>query len=188
MCHNGGSLYAEIPGLAPMPAVPQDLAVDLNMSREDIMVTEMNLSQLYDGQLELQQGVPASNNPNDAYALHPQDSSMTGIVAGPLPTCFGAAGLDTSGSALTEFTKRRNWSQRVLQELRDFLHILTPHGCILYASASCKALTGWEPQQLLGRLIGDFIHPDHSGIFVKEFDESIASGNPLRLLSLPEDG
>lgn len=109
-----------------------------------------------------------------------QDSSMTGAGAGPLPTGFGAPNMNPSGSTLTEFTKRRNWSQRVLEELRDLLHILTPNGRILYVSPSCKTLTGWDPNQLMGRFINEFIHPEDIGIFVKEFNESIASGNPLR--------
>lgn len=111
-----------------------------------------------------------------------QDNSMTGAGAGagPLPTGFGAPNINPSGSTLTEFTKRRNWSQRVLEELRDLLHILTPNGRILFVSPSCKTLTGWEPDQLMGRFINEFIHPEDIGIFVKEFNESIASGNPLR--------
>ncbi|KAF2736527.1 hypothetical protein EJ04DRAFT_432863 [Polyplosphaeria fusca] len=115
----------------------------------------------------------------DAFALA-QDANMAGAGAGPLPTGFGAPNMNISGSTLTEFTKRRNWSQRVLEELRDLLHILTPDGRVLYVSPSCKALTGFEPGQVVGRFIGDFIHPDDGGIFVKEFNESIASGNALR--------
>jgi PAS domain S-box-containing protein len=68
----------------------------------------------------------------------------------------------------------------VLEELRDLLHILTPDGRVLYVSPSCMALTGWEPAHVMGRFINEFIHPDDIGIFVKEFNESIASGNPLR--------
>jgi PAS domain S-box-containing protein len=122
----------------------------------------------------------------DEAGVFPQDlgmdmnMNMTGAGAGPLPTGFGAPSMNTSGSTLTEFTKRRNWSQRVLEELRDLLHILTPDGRILYVSPSCKTLTGWEPGSLMGRFINEFIHPDDIGIFVKEFNESIASGNPLR--------
>ena len=108
------------------------------------------------------------------------EMQLTGAGAGPLPTGFGAPNMNPSGSTLTEFTKRRNWSQRVLEELRDLLHILTPDGRVLYVSPSCKALTGWEPSHVMGRFINEFIHPDDIGIFVKEFNESIASGNPLR--------
>lgn len=151
-----------------------------SMSVDDMMPMDMDLSQFDDG---------SSSTPQANYSPFPtqqlqqslnHDSSMTGAGAGPLPTGFGAPSLNPSGSTLTEFTKRRNWSQRVLEELRDLLHILTPDGRILYASPSSKTLTGWEPQQLVGRFIGEFIHPDDRGIFVKEFNESIASGNPLR--------
>lgn len=109
-----------------------------------------------------------------------QDPPLTGAGAGPLPTGFGAQSGQTGGSTLTEFTKRRNWSQRVVEELKDFLHILTPDGRIVYISPSGKALTGYTQEELVGKFIVDFIHPDDSGIFVREFNESIATGHTLR--------
>lgn len=118
-----------------------------------------------------------ANESNDAAIAN---KTMTGAGAGPLPTGFGAQANINGGSTLTEFTKRRNWSQRVLEELKDFLHILTPDGRILYVSPSSKALTGYEQDDLVGKFIVNFIHSDDSGIFVREFNESIASGNPLR--------
>lgn len=102
----------------------------------------------------------------------------SGAGAGPLPTTHGMQ--NTTQSTLTEFTKRRNWSQRIIEELRDFLHILTPDGRILYVSPSCRSITGYEPQQIIGKFIGEFVHPDDTGIFMREFNESIASGNALR--------
>jgi PAS domain S-box-containing protein len=110
----------------------------------------------------------------------PVDKHLTGAGAGPLPTGFGAQSTLPGGSTLTEFTKRRNWSQRVVEELKDFLHILTPDGRIVYLSPSSKQLTGYSQEELVGKFIIDFIHPDDSGIFMREFNESIASGNPLR--------
>lgn len=124
------------------------------------------------GDTQLQSHMPSSANMGDI--------QMTGAGAGPLPTGFGAPNMNPSGSILTEFTKRRNWSQRVLEELRDLLHILTPDGRVLFISSSCKALTGWDSSEIQGHFINEFIHPDDIGIFVKEFNESIASGNPLR--------
>lgn len=115
--------------------------------------------------------------PNDGSLA--QTANISGVGAGPLPTGFGLAP-QAGNSTLTEFTKRRNWSQRVIDELKDFLHILTPDGRILYVSPSCRNLTGYTPQQLMGKFIGEFVHPDDSGIFMREFNESIASGNPLR--------
>ncbi|KAF2182544.1 hypothetical protein K469DRAFT_585966 [Zopfia rhizophila CBS 207.26] len=177
-----------------MPALTADQTANLVQGLDvDMMQMDMGLSQVnadsqsqptqtfntpYAPQQQLQPTVPG-NVASDTFSLG-QDNTMTGAGAGPLPTGFGAPSLNPSGSTLTEFTKRRNWSQRVLEELRDLLHILTPDGRIVYLSPSCKYLTGYEPQQLVGRFIGEFIHPDDGGIFVKEFNESIASGNPLR--------
>ena len=124
--------------------------------------------------------------PNDGEPTSPalpaadNGSTTTGAGAGPLPTGFGVPAGANGGSTLTEFTKRRNWSQRVLEELKDFLHILTPDGRILYASASAEPLTGYRPEELVGNFIVEFVHTDDSAVFVREFNESIASGNPLR--------
>ena len=133
--------------------------------------------------------VGPTHTPNDAETVQSAmqtDSGaasanpMSGAGAGPLPASFGVPAGASGGSTLTEFTKRRNWSQRVLEELKDFLHILTPDGRILYASPSAERLTGHAPAALVGRFIVEFIHADDSATFVREFNESIASGNPLR--------
>ncbi|KIW19204.1 hypothetical protein PV08_03498 [Exophiala spinifera] len=105
--------------------------------------------------------------------------AANGVGAGPLPPDFGRLAQGFS-SNLTEFTKRRNWSQRVLEELKDLLYILTPDGRLVYISPSAKPLTGYDPQDLLGKSMPDFVHPDDQGLFIREFNESIATGNTLR--------
>ena len=124
-----------------------------------------------------QQQRPANDSGDGSTMVN---KTLTGAGAGPLPTGFGAQASGIGGSTLTEFTKRRNWSQRVLEELKDFLHILTPDGRILYVSPSGKQLTGYNQEELVGKFIPEFIHPDDSVLFVREFNESIATGNPLR--------
>lgn len=107
---------------------------------------------------------------------------MSGAGAGPLPTGYGVqtSSLNT-GSTLTEFTKRRNWSQRVLEELRDLLYILTPDRRVQYVSSSLKPLTGYESTDVIGNFIADFVHADDAAIFNRELTESINTGHPLRL-------
>ncbi len=106
---------------------------------------------------------------------------INGVGAGPLPTDFAAQNNQhPSSSTLTEFTKRRNWSQRVLEELKDLMYILTPDGRILYVSPSAKHLTGYTPQDLIGKSVSEFVHPDDSALYIREFNESIATGNALR--------
>ncbi|KAK6338696.1 blue light receptor [Orbilia brochopaga] len=86
-----------------------------------------------------------------------------------------------SSSTLTEFTKRRNWSQRIIEELQDLLCILTPSGKIRYTSPNASFITGYGGDELLGRMITDFVHTDDSHIFIRDFNESIASNQQLCL-------
>lgn len=102
--------------------------------------------------------------PVDPQLCGDQFSSMSASAAPtPMMNEYGNLG---GGSTLTEFTKRRNWSQRILEELQDFLHILSPTGKIVYASPSAKSLTGFDPEELMGKFITEFIHPDDSGLYV----------------------
>lgn len=101
--------------------------------------------------------------------------------AGPMPPgSFGQMAIP-GGSTLTEFTKRRNWPAKVVEELKDFLQILDANGRIKYASPSIANVTGYTLEQLQDTFLKDFIHPDDQGVFVAELNESIASGNPLRM-------
>lgn len=120
-------------------------------------------------QQQQQQQFPGDNHRNSLSNASLMDSSFPA----PAPT--------NGSSTLTEFTKRRNWSQRVIEELKDFLHILTPDGRITYVSPSVDHLLGYKPEQLVGHFINDYIHTDDNAIFVREFNESIASGNTMRL-------
>ncbi|KAJ4298946.1 white collar 2 type of transcription factor [Kalmusia sp. IMI 367209] len=84
------------------------------------------------------------------------------------------------GNGASNFTKRPNWSQFILEGLRDFLHVMNSDGKILYASPSCKAIAGYERAELVGRFITEFIHPNDRSIFNREFAESIGTGNRIR--------
>lgn len=68
----------------------------------------------------------------------------------------------------------------MIEELRDFLYILSPDGRLLYVSPSITSLTGYAPQDVVGKLISYYIHHDDANLFGREFNESIASGKPLR--------
>ncbi|RDA90018.1 hypothetical protein CP533_0885 [Ophiocordyceps camponoti-saundersi (nom. inval.)] len=101
--------------------------------------------------------------------------------AGPVPpAALGQMSL-SNGSTLTEFTKRRNWPAKVVEELEDFLHILDANGRIKYASPSVLSVAGYTAEEVLNVFLKDLIHVDDRGVFVAELNESIASGNPLRM-------
>lgn len=81
---------------------------------------------------------------------------------------------------LVDFTKRRDWEQHTIEAMQDLLYVLAFDGKILYASASCVSIAGYQPTQLAGHFIHDFIHPDDIDVFVKEMGDAIATGDPLR--------
>lgn len=151
--------------------------LDMSMYSDDI---DMDLGNPPNGLYNSMEATSAQNAENEQKESSDNQLAMSGVGAGPLPTGFGAPSVQNPGSTLTEFTKRRNWSQRVLEELKDMLYILTPDGRLLYVSPSVKSLTGYDAQDLNGKFISELIHQDDSALFVREFNESIATGHPLR--------
>ncbi|KAG5988007.1 hypothetical protein E4U54_004799 [Claviceps lovelessii] len=139
------------------------------------------------------------NSPDtpDLSSARSQDISMVNTAenvpgAGPLPpgsfaqmslsaNGSGGGGGGSSTSTLTDFTKRRNWPAKVVEELKDFLHILDANGRIKYASSSILSISGYTAEEIQDVFLKDLIHPDDQGVFVSELHESISSGNPLRL-------
>lgn len=84
-------------------------------------------------------------------------------------------------TTLTEFTKRRNWPAKIIEELQDVLHILDANGRIRSVSPSVERLTGYKPPELRDVFLRDLLHPDDVGLFTSELNESMASGNPFRI-------
>ncbi|KAH8556187.1 PAS domain-containing protein [Umbelopsis sp. PMI_123] len=86
-----------------------------------------------------------------------------------------------SSTNTNDFTKRKNWDQRIIEELTDFLHVLSPVGKFLFASPSSAELVGYTPDELLGRSITDFLHTDDIDMFIREFNLSIHTRSEFKL-------
>ncbi|KAK1690474.1 GATA zinc finger protein [Colletotrichum godetiae] len=118
---------------------------------------------------------------NNNYSNNGDDASSV-VGGGPMPSSgFNSQALQQAGSTLTEFTKRRNWPAKVVEELKDFLNILDAHGRIRFVSPSILNLTGYTADDILDTFLKDLVHPDDQGVYVAELNESIASGNSLRM-------
>lgn len=105
--------------------------------------------------------------------------SVTG--AGASSAYFAMQSSQAGSTAGNEFTKNRSWMQQIVEELKDLIHILAPDGRVLYISDGVKQLTGYNPEDIIGKSIVDFIHPDDSAMFVREFNNSVTSGDALRV-------
>ncbi|KAH8883657.1 hypothetical protein GQ53DRAFT_595252, partial [Thozetella sp. PMI_491] len=132
-------------------------------------------------------GSAALNMPDDTSLLD-DDGPNNGATAASTPSAMLGPGAQAGGSmqgphsTVTEFTKRRNWPAKVVEELRDLLTILDTHGRIKHVSPSFTRLTGYKPDEVLDNFLREFIHPDDVGVFVAELNESIATGNTLRVI------
>ncbi|ORE07023.1 GATA-domain-containing protein [Rhizopus microsporus var. microsporus] len=62
-----------------------------------------------------------------------------------------------------------NWTEQILCGLVGFFYVLSPSGIILYCSKSCLYLTGYMPQELVGKPLNNFIHANDIDIFEKYF-------------------
>lgn len=126
----------------------------------------------------------ATHDSNHAFAANPDGSPPANSVpanTGFVPPTQQPSAQQQNGSTLTEFTKRRNWPAKVVEEIKDFLQILDAHGRIKFVSPSVTALTGHGSKDLIERFLKDLIHPDDIGTFTSEMNESIATGNTLRM-------
>lgn len=68
-----------------------------------------------------------------------------------------------------EFTRRKNWSQSILDSLRDIVHVLNGDLRILYCSAASSEFLGYKPSELVNHLFTEFLHVDDIDTFVREF-------------------
>ncbi|KAI8987046.1 hypothetical protein BDB01DRAFT_784386 [Pilobolus umbonatus] len=80
-----------------------------------------------------------------------------------------------------EFTRRKNWSMNVLEELRDVIHVLSSDLNILYCSPASREFLGYQPAELMGHSFTDYIHVDDVDIFTREFRTAQNNGSIMRV-------
>lgn len=87
--------------------------------------------------------------------------------------------INTSGPP--EFTRRKNWSQNVLEELRDVIHVLSSDLNVLYCSPASREFLGYQPAELMGHSFTEYIHVDDIDIFTREFRTAQTNGSIMRV-------
>lgn len=80
-----------------------------------------------------------------------------------------------------EFTRRKNWSQSILDELRDWMHVLESDYSIIYSSPASSECFGYSASELTGHLIIEFIHVDDRDTFARAFLAARDTMEPFRL-------
>ncbi|KAI9247345.1 hypothetical protein BY458DRAFT_527240 [Sporodiniella umbellata] len=88
--------------------------------------------------------------------------------------------LNGSKAPLGEFTRRKNWSQSVLDSVRDVLHVLSKDLQIVYSSDASSEILGYKASELVGHPMTEFIHVDDVDVFVREFRQGQNGYQTLR--------
>lgn len=78
-------------------------------------------------------------------------------------------------------TSQKNWSERVLHDITGLLYVLSPFGKILYCSESSLQLIGYQSNELVGRLLTDFLHVDDLNLFTNNFQYALNSMSRVKV-------
>lgn len=151
--------------LAPAGGIPSPFGVNSLSMNPGPAVAERD-HQPYNNLI----GLPSSN----------MASQQLGYPMAPMAWGFDPYSSAGDARAAMDFTKQSNWIQQVIEELKDFLYILSTDGTLLYASPSCKTLTGYESDQVVGKSILDFLHTDDRETFSRELNDSLGTGDNIR--------
>jgi PAS domain S-box-containing protein len=76
---------------------------------------------------------------------------------------------NSTGNSAGEFTRRKNWSQSILESVREVIHVLNYELRIVYCSAASSEFLGYKPAELVDHVFTEFIHIDDIDMFVREF-------------------
>ncbi|KAI8379540.1 uncharacterized protein BYT42DRAFT_496091 [Radiomyces spectabilis] len=90
----------------------------------------------------------------------------------PLTTSRVSPEMSTRRTGM-DFTRRRNWSERVTGDVTGLLHVLSPTAKVLYCSDSVYHLTGYRPDEVTGRIFTDFLHVDDIDVFIRSFNMAL---------------
>lgn len=114
--------------------------------------------------------------PQSVYNAKPQD-----LQTSYRPNSSFASGNNPASGAnnCTDFTKRKNWPNLLIDEYSEFLHVLSPTGHFLFSTDSISAMTGYEQHELIGHSITEFIHSDDIKTLVQGFNDAIFTGDEM---------
>lgn len=115
------------------------------------------------------------SGPNEGHPGYPMEQQQ---VHGSYDGNYGVQGAQHGGYQGVQYDA--GWTERVLDEMKDMLLLLTPEGRITYASPSCKNITGLVAKQLEGSLLAQYIHEDDQPIFQRDLDDSVAANQSFR--------
>ncbi|PPR05724.1 hypothetical protein CVT26_008911 [Gymnopilus dilepis] len=96
----------------------------------------------------------------------------------PIPA---SAHLSTTNTAPANYTTVTGGANHLLHlfllEVNpDFYHVLSLSGSLLYVAPSVRRVLGYDSEEMVGKSIADYVHPDDVAPLMRELKESSATG------------
>lgn len=77
---------------------------------------------------------------------------------------------------------QQEWNKLLLDQARDFIHVLSLKGFFLYCSRSCSRVLEHDPEELIGHSLSSICHPSDIVPVMREIKE--AASHPDKVISL----
>ncbi len=71
--------------------------------------------------------------------------------------------------------------RNLIENMSDIVYILDTAGKVIYASPAVESLAGFKPEEIIGRHMTEFVHPDDLPILYKQF-QTVKSGHKASIL------
>ena len=76
----------------------------------------------------------------------------------------------------------------LLEALPDFIHVVSLKGSFLYVAPSVRRVLGYEPDEMVGKSLSDYAHPEDVVPLMRELKEGSATGLATMSTSTLDDG
>jgi len=96
-----------------------------------------------------------------------------GNVTGAVETLEDVTDRKRAEEALRESEQRL---RRITNSMLDMVVETDLHGVCKYASPSCKDIMGYDPKELVGNSLFDFIHPEDVGVVTETVQRAVTTG------------
>jgi len=70
--------------------------------------------------------------------------------------------------------RREEWFRALIENCMDGITILNSDGAIRYESPSIERILGYKPEELVGKNVLEFVHPDDVQYVISTFNDTLA--------------
>jgi diguanylate cyclase (GGDEF)-like protein/PAS domain S-box-containing protein len=130
--------------------------------------------------------------PHYAAVLHGEERAFDLPMRGGRSHWLTARPIRTAPGAPVEGILAVSWDQTGARRAQDHYRLLAenatdvvtrhdPNGSYLYVSPSMTAVTGWAPEDLLGRSCFEFVHPDDADAMIAELAGATLAGRVITI-------